>query len=181
MCSLKEEICRFLVSYPFSARTGLKRASKAYVCASGCQPRLQACIFQIEIVGTDGFCDGYLLPYVQTKMCFLYETRRLQAHAAVVGSIAEVKLALKGLQESESYSTASSSPVAFRINLQENRLPTGVVLCEDCQDEGVIEGGDKLLHLLQSLDVRNILLSFLVEVKMECTILRQVQDITRVF
>lgn len=74
-----------------------------------------------------------------------------QAHAARVTSIEEVNRVVDTLKSNKKIATATHNIVAYRIITPPNDL-----LLQDCDDDGETHAGSRLLHLLQILDVTNV-------------------------
>merc|ERR1719158_107643 len=75
-----------------------------------------------------------------------------QGHTAVVTSQDEVTSVIQKLMENGKIARAAHNMYAYRIQTGDQ----GVTL-QDCQDDGEDAAGGRMLHLLQVLDVKNVL------------------------
>lgn len=84
------------------------------------------------------------------------EDRRsvFQAHLAEVHAVREVERVLDELKTNRKIAEATHNIWAYRILQTEPRT----VLCKDCEDDGETYAGNRLLHLLDILDVKNVLI-----------------------
>ncbi|KAG2483524.1 hypothetical protein HYH03_017631 [Edaphochlamys debaryana] len=81
-------------------------------------------------------------PYVEKKSTF-------QAHVAPVSSFEEVTLVMDALLSISKIRAATHNIMAYRI-----AMPGGAFV-QDCDDDGEVAAGGRLLHFLQAGDVRN--------------------------
>ena len=72
--------------------------------------------------------------------------------AATVFSLAEVKAVMEELKSSSKIARATHNMFAYRIEGEKNTS-----LLQDCDDDGEDAAGGRMLHLLQLLDVKNVL------------------------
>lgn len=72
-----------------------------------------------------------------------------QAHVAQVDCIEEVKEVVETLKSNKKIATAAHNIVAYRIVRSNSVL-------QDCDDDGETHAGSRLLHLLQILDAKNV-------------------------
>lgn len=82
-------------------------------------------------------------PLVDRKSVF-------QAHACQVSSLDEVKEVVRIIKENKKTSTATHNVVAYRLSLDSKTM------LQDCDDDGETHAGGRLLHLLQVIDVKNV-------------------------
>jgi len=75
-----------------------------------------------------------------------------QGHAATVISLAEVKAVMEELKSSSKIARATHNMFAYRIEGEKSSS-----LLQDCDDDGEDAAGGRMLHLLQLLDVKNVL------------------------
>ena len=75
-----------------------------------------------------------------------------QGHAATVFSLAEVKAVMEELKSSSKIARATHNMLAYRIEGEKSTS-----LLQDCDDDGEDAAGGRMLHLLQLLDVKNVL------------------------
>ena len=74
-----------------------------------------------------------------------------QGHAAIVHTMEEVKAVLRKLKENKKVLQATHNIVAYRlVGARENTF------IQDYADDGEVNAGGRLLHLLQIMDVKNI-------------------------
>lgn len=76
-----------------------------------------------------------------------------QAHLTEVHTVREVEQVLDQLKTNRKIAEATHNIWAYRILQTEPRT----VLCKDCEDDGETYAGNRLLHLLDILDVKNVL------------------------
>ena len=74
-----------------------------------------------------------------------------QAHACLVSSVEEVKEFVNLLKNNKKIATATHNIVAYRLS----GGPHGSCV-QDCDDDGETHAGGRLLHLLQILDVKDV-------------------------
>ena len=74
-----------------------------------------------------------------------------QGHAATVMSLAEVKAVMNKLKSSSKIARATHNMLAYRIEGEKSSS-----LLQDCDDDGEDAAGGRMLHLLQLLDVKNV-------------------------
>jgi len=74
-----------------------------------------------------------------------------QAHLAKINHVANVKIVREALLSNRKISNATHNIVAYRI------CNNGVMV-QDCDDDGETAAGGRLLHLLQILDVTNVVI-----------------------
>ncbi|XP_034939365.1 protein IMPACT-like isoform X2 [Chelonus insularis] len=75
-----------------------------------------------------------------------------QGHAAQVFSVKQVKLVLKSLLEIKKIDQATHNIYAYRILNDDTKI-----VAQDCEDDGESQAGGRLLHLLQIVDVKNVI------------------------
>ncbi|XP_063980861.1 protein IMPACT-A-like [Diachasmimorpha longicaudata] len=75
-----------------------------------------------------------------------------QGHTARVTSVAQIKLVLKKLMENRKVEQATHNMYAYR--LQQEKTTNYL---QDCEDDGENQAGGRLLHLLQILDAKDVL------------------------
>ena len=75
-----------------------------------------------------------------------------QAHIATVKDVDEVKKVMSSLMSNRKIANATHNISAYRINGSKEGI-----FIQDCDDDGENAAGGRLLHLLEILDVRNIL------------------------
>ncbi|XP_008280195.1 protein IMPACT [Stegastes partitus] len=75
-----------------------------------------------------------------------------QPHLAPVVTPRQVKMVLEKLCENKKIASATHNIYAYRIYCEDKRS-----FLQDCEDDGETAAGGRLLHLLQILDVRNVM------------------------
>ncbi|XP_078001157.1 protein IMPACT-B-like [Glandiceps talaboti] len=75
-----------------------------------------------------------------------------QGHLAKVTNVKQVKLVLNSLYENRKIANATHNIYAYRIHNDEKNT-----VIQDCEDDGETAAGGRLLHLLQILNVSNVL------------------------
>ncbi|XP_075441052.1 protein IMPACT isoform X2 [Ascaphus truei] len=75
-----------------------------------------------------------------------------QAHLSPVVSPKQVKLVLNKLYENKKIATATHNIYAYRIHCEDRQT-----FLQDCEDDGETAAGGRLLHLMQILDVNNVM------------------------
>ncbi|XP_074843379.1 protein IMPACT isoform X5 [Carettochelys insculpta] len=75
-----------------------------------------------------------------------------QAHLAPVVSPKQVKMVLAKLLENKKIASATHNIYAYRIYCEDKQT-----YLQDCEDDGETAAGGRLLHLMQILNVRNVL------------------------
>ncbi|GBP41353.1 Protein IMPACT-B [Eumeta japonica] len=77
-----------------------------------------------------------------------------QGHAAVVQSLNDVHAVLLKLKQNKKILNATHNMYAYRI---ERKTDKGVIMLQDCDDDGEAHAGGRMLHLLQIMDQTNTL------------------------
>uniref|UniRef100_A0A3Q2D2R1 Impact RWD domain protein n=1 Tax=Cyprinodon variegatus TaxID=28743 RepID=A0A3Q2D2R1_CYPVA len=75
-----------------------------------------------------------------------------QPHLAPVVTPTQVKMVLEKLYENKKIASATHNIYAYRIYCEDKHS-----FLQDCEDDGETAAGGRLLHLLQILDVRNVM------------------------
>uniref|UniRef100_A0A8B9VZV4 Impact RWD domain protein n=1 Tax=Anas zonorhyncha TaxID=75864 RepID=A0A8B9VZV4_9AVES len=75
-----------------------------------------------------------------------------QAHLAPVVTTRQVKRVLEKLYENKKIASATHNIYAYRIYCEDKQT-----FLQDCEDDGETAAGGRLLHLMQILDVHNVL------------------------
>ncbi|NWI63059.1 IMPCT protein, partial [Todus mexicanus] len=75
-----------------------------------------------------------------------------QAHLAPVVTPRQVKRVLEKLYENKKIASATHNIYAYRIYCEDKQT-----FLQDCEDDGETAAGGRLLHLMQILNVRNVL------------------------
>ncbi|CAL8256351.1 unnamed protein product [Merluccius merluccius] len=77
-----------------------------------------------------------------------------QPHVAPVVTPRQVKMVLDKLYENKKIASATHNIYAYRIYCEDKQS-----FLQDCEDDGETAAGGRLLHLLQILDVRNVMVA----------------------
>ncbi|KAM9632506.1 protein IMPACT isoform 2-T2 [Trichechus inunguis] len=75
-----------------------------------------------------------------------------QAHLAPVVCLQQVKMVLSKLYENKKIANATHNIYAYRIYCEDKQT-----FLQDCEDDGETAAGGRLLHLMEILNVRNVL------------------------
>ncbi|XP_053178810.1 protein IMPACT [Scomber japonicus] len=75
-----------------------------------------------------------------------------QPHLAPIVTPGQVKMVLEKLYENKKIASATHNIYAYRIYCEDKHS-----FLQDCEDDGETAAGGRLLHLLQILDVRNVM------------------------
>lgn len=95
---------------------------------------------------TESLCDVQIEhgePLVDRKSIF-------QAHLAAVSSTQDVESVLNQLKLNKKFSMATHNMWAYRISNGNNTV-------QDCDDDGETHAGSRMLHLLQIVDAKNVI------------------------
>ncbi|KAI9555241.1 hypothetical protein GHT06_017756 [Daphnia sinensis] len=84
-------------------------------------------------------------PFTERKSTF-------QGHVATVTNTTQVKLVLAKLYENRKIAQATHNIYAYRIYNEQTKM-----WLQDCDDDGETHAGGRLMHLLQILDVKNVI------------------------
>ncbi|KAJ1519947.1 hypothetical protein ONE63_004181 [Megalurothrips usitatus] len=80
-----------------------------------------------------------------------FKKSTFQGHVANVTSVDQVKQVLSNLMENKKIAHATHNMYAYRIYREDAKS-----FSQDCDDDGETQAGSRLLHLLQIMDTRNI-------------------------
>ena len=83
-------------------------------------------------------------PFTDRKSTF-------QAHFAQIDTVDQVKLVIDALKLNRKVANAGHNVVAYRIFCKERNS-----FVQDCDDDGELHAGSRLLHLLQILEVKDV-------------------------
>uniref|UniRef100_A0A6J0T364 Protein IMPACT isoform X1 n=1 Tax=Pogona vitticeps TaxID=103695 RepID=A0A6J0T364_9SAUR len=96
--------------------------------------------------------EGEELPPVYHGNPITDRRSTFQAHLAPVVSPKQVKSVLAELYKNKKIANATHNIYAYRIYCEDKQT-----FLQDCEDDGETAAGGRLLHLMQILDVRNVL------------------------
>lgn len=84
----------------------------------------------------------------------IFEDRKsvFQGHCAIVDDIHQINAVLSKLNENKKIAHATHNMHAYRIYIQEKNS-----WLQDCEDDGETAAGSRMLHLLEILDAKNVL------------------------
>ncbi|XP_063056955.1 protein IMPACT isoform X2 [Engraulis encrasicolus] len=92
------------------------------------------------------------LPEIKHGEAITDRRSTFQPHLALVVTPKQVRLVLDKLYENKKIASATHNIYAYRIHCEDKNT-----FLQDCEDDGETAAGGRLLHLLQILDVRNVL------------------------
>ncbi|XP_071957504.1 protein IMPACT-B-like isoform X2 [Antedon mediterranea] len=92
-------------------------------------------------------------PEIHHGDAFTERRSTFQAHFAHVYTPSQVKEVIKKLYENRKIANASHNIVAYRIFCEDRGT-----FIQDCDDDGETAAGGRVLHLLQILDLKNVLM-----------------------
>lgn len=90
-------------------------------------------------------------PLITSAEPFSDRKSTFQGHAATVTSVKQVKQVLAKLCENRKIAQATHNMYAYRIYNEETKM-----WLQDCEDDGEDHAGGRVMHLLQILDVKNV-------------------------
>lgn len=96
--------------------------------------------------------DDEELPPIKHGNTITDRRSTFQPHLAPVVTPRQVKMVLEKLYENKKIASATHNIYAYRIHCEDKNS-----FLQDCEDDGETAAGGRLLHLLQILDVRNVL------------------------
>uniref|UniRef100_A0A672GT22 Impact RWD domain protein n=1 Tax=Salarias fasciatus TaxID=181472 RepID=A0A672GT22_SALFA len=96
--------------------------------------------------------DDDELPPIKHGNAITDRRSTFQPHLAPVVTPRQVKMVLEKLYENKKFASATHNIYAFRIYCEDKQS-----FLHDCEDDGETAAGGRLLHLLQILDVRNVM------------------------
>uniref|UniRef100_UPI0037E93770 protein IMPACT n=1 Tax=Semicossyphus pulcher TaxID=241346 RepID=UPI0037E93770 len=96
--------------------------------------------------------DDEELPPIKHGNTITDRRSTFQPHLAPVVTPRQVKMVLEKLHENKKIASATHNIHAYRIYCEDKNS-----FLQDCEDDGETAAGGRLLHLLQILDVRNVL------------------------
>nr|XP_061834155.1 protein IMPACT-B-like [Nerophis lumbriciformis] len=92
------------------------------------------------------------VPQIKHGVCITDRRSTFQPHLAAVVTPRQVKGVLERLYENKKIASATHNIYAYRIYCEDKHS-----FLQDCEDDGETAAGGRLLHLLQILDVRNVM------------------------
>lgn len=96
--------------------------------------------------------DDEELPPIKHGNTITDRRSTFQPHLAPVVTPRQVKMVLEKLYENKKIASATHNIYAYRIYCEDKNS-----FLQDCEDDGETAAGGRLLHLLQILDVRNVM------------------------
>ncbi|CAL1592955.1 unnamed protein product [Knipowitschia caucasica] len=96
--------------------------------------------------------DDDEMPPIKHSNAITDRRSTFQPHLAAVVTPRQVKMVLEKLYENKKIASATHNIYAYRIHCEDKNS-----FLQDCEDDGETAAGGRLLHLLQILDVRNVL------------------------
>lgn len=91
-------------------------------------------------------------PVIETGTVFEDRKSVFQGHAAVVTSVEQVQAVKNKLYENKKIAHASHNMYAYRIYSDQRKT-----WIQDCEDDGETAAGGRILHLLEIVDAKNVL------------------------
>ncbi|XP_051977552.1 protein IMPACT [Xyrauchen texanus] len=156
-----EKIREFLVEKSLSGATDGPDTSKTMTTEEEAQDYGEDDLPDYNMLNTGASQSAYLFSNVSddeevppTKHGEPITDRRstFQPHLAPVVTPKQVQLVLNKLYENKKIASATHNIYAYRIYCEDKNA-----FLQDCEDDGETAAGGRLLHLLQILDVRNVL------------------------
>ncbi|XP_042202680.1 protein IMPACT isoform X2 [Callorhinchus milii] len=96
--------------------------------------------------------DGEQLPSIVHGEPITDRRSTFQAHLAPVVTTGQVKMVLCKLYQNKKIASATHNIYSYRIYCEDKQT-----FLQDCEDDGETAAGGRLLHLMQILDVRNVM------------------------
>jgi len=90
-------------------------------------------------------------PLIISSESFADRKSTFQGHAAHITTVSQIKLVLDKLYENRKIAQATHNIYAYRIYNEDSKM-----WVQDCEDDGETHAGGRLLHLLQIVDVTNV-------------------------
>ncbi|XP_043835490.1 protein IMPACT isoform X2 [Dromiciops gliroides] len=106
----------------------------------------------LDFVITESQSDVEELPPIKHGVPITDRRSTFQAHLAPVVFLKQVKMVLAKLYENKKIANATHNIYAYRIYCEDRQT-----FLQDCEDDGETAAGGRLLHLMQILNVRNVL------------------------
>lgn len=159
-----EKIREFLVEKSQSSMTDGPETSRAVTTEEDCHNYDEDDVQDYSLLklassqsddNFSNFSDGTLdeeLPPIQHGETITDRRSTFQPHLAPVVTPKQVKMVLNKLYENKKIASATHNIYAYRICCEDKNS-----FLQDCEDDGETAAGGRLLHLLQILDVRNVL------------------------
>lgn len=97
--------------------------------------------------------DDVKCPEIHHGESFLDRKSVFQGHIASIFHTKQVKLVLESLFQSKKIATATHNIYAYRITSEDK--PD--VFYQGCEDDGETQAGSRMLHLMQIVDARNVI------------------------
>ncbi|XP_020824366.1 protein IMPACT [Phascolarctos cinereus] len=116
----------------------------------GCQSKNT--IEALDFVITQSQSDVEEVPPIKHGVPITDRRSTFQAHLAPVVFLKQVKMVLSKLYENKKIANATHNIYAYRIYCEDRQT-----FLQDCEDDGETAAGGRLLHLMQILNVQNVL------------------------
>ncbi|KAJ8682051.1 hypothetical protein QAD02_017843 [Eretmocerus hayati] len=107
--------------------------------------------WEVEEIPINNEEDTSVCPTIVHGEVILDRKSSFQGHAAVVFSSKQVRQVINKLKENKKIYQATHNMYAFRIFHEENKN-----FIHDCDDDGEIQAGSRLLHLLEIMNAKNV-------------------------
>uniref|UniRef100_A0A8C0KJJ8 Impact RWD domain protein n=1 Tax=Canis lupus dingo TaxID=286419 RepID=A0A8C0KJJ8_CANLU len=115
-----------------------------------CQPEIPAKALDFGI--TENRTEIEELPPIDHGIPITDRRSTFQAHLAPVVCPKQVKMVLAKLYENKKIASATHNIYAYRIYCEDKQT-----FLQDCEDDGETAAGGRLLHLMEILNVRNVM------------------------
>ncbi|XP_074644547.1 protein IMPACT-like isoform X2 [Tubulanus polymorphus] len=97
---------------------------------------------------------GYECPIIHHGEPFTERRSTFQAHLAEVTHVEQIKLVFKKLFENKKIANATHNILGYRIEMKSEPHEC---FMQGCDDDGEHHAGSRVLHLMQIIDVRNVM------------------------
>lgn len=113
------------------------------------QENFNKCLFEEQ----ENSNDDVKCPEIHHGESFVDRKSVFQGHIASISHTKQVKLVLDSLFQSKKIATATHNIYAYRITSKDK--PD--VFYQGCEDDGETQAGSRMLHLMQIVDARNVI------------------------
>lgn len=113
------------------------------------QENFNKCLFEEQ----ENSNDDVKCPEIHHGESFVDRKSVFQGHIASISHTKQVKLVLDSLCQSKKIATATHNIYAYRITSEDK--PD--VFYQGCEDDGETQAGSRMLHLMQIVDARNVI------------------------
>ncbi|XP_034799920.1 protein IMPACT isoform X3 [Pan paniscus] len=117
-----------------------------------CQPESSVKALDFDISETRTEVEVEELPPIDHGIPITDRRSTFQAHLAPVVCPKQVKMVLSKLYENKKIASATHNIYAYRIYCEDKQT-----FLQDCEDDGETAAGGRLLHLMEILNVKNVM------------------------